>query len=39
MTRLVDSYPAAEQADEEPGTLRPFEAVVYTTVTPGEAHA
>ena len=31
MNLLIDSYPAAEQADEEPGTLRPFEAVVYTT--------
>ena len=32
MNRLVDSYPTDAQADEEPGILRPFEAVVYTTV-------
>ena len=33
MNLLTDSYPSAQQADEEPGTLRPFEAVVYTTTT------
>ena len=31
MKLLTDSYPAAAQEDEEPGKLRPYEAVVYMT--------
>ena len=31
MKLLTDSYPAAAQEDEEPGRLRPYEAVVYVT--------
>ena len=31
MNLMVDSYPFLQQADEEPGILRPFESVVYTT--------